>query len=52
MGKAIKVTEDGVSLFNAVAIGLGFAILKKNISKDSPGSQLLLEEFAKHHVIL
>ena len=49
MSKKIKATEDGVSLFNAIAIGLGFEILKNNVSKDSPGSKRLLEEFANHH---
>ena len=49
MTHAIMATEDGISLFNAVAIGLGFEILKNNIRQDSEGAKLLLEEFGKHH---
>lgn len=49
MTKVIKVTEDGISLFKAISIGIGFEILKNNIKSDSAGSPLLLDEFAKHH---
>lgn len=49
MTKRIKATEEGASLFNAIAIGLGFEILKNRVPKDSEGYQLLLDAFANQH---
>jgi hypothetical protein len=51
MTEVIHASEDGASLFNGLAIGLGIEILSGRLDtqKDTPGYQLLLDEFALHH---
>ena len=51
MTEVIHASEDGASLFNGLAIGLGIEILsgKLDAQQDTPGYQRLLDEFALHH---